>query len=84
MKNEYVEKEELNDEILIENAIRGVVASTGDQFSEFLTYKDYEELNGELAGSFEGIGAEISQRDGQVVIVAPLKNSPAAKAGLRP
>jgi carboxyl-terminal processing protease len=84
LKNEYVEKEELNDEILIENAIRGVVASTGDQFSEFLTYKDYEELNGELAGSFEGIGAEISQRDGQVVIVAPLKNSPAAKAGLRP
>lgn len=41
------------------------------------------ELNGELAGSFEGIGAEIGKRDGQVVIVAPLKNAPASKAGLR-
>jgi carboxyl-terminal processing protease len=48
-----------------------------------MTYRDYEELNGELAGSFEGIGAEIGKRDGQIVIISPLKNSPAARAGLR-
>jgi len=60
-----------------------VVAATDDPFSEFLTYKDYEELNGELAGSFEGIGAEIGKRNGQIVIIAPLTNSPAAKVGLR-
>jgi len=83
LKNEYVERDSLDDEALVENAIRGIVATTEDQFSEFLTYKDYEDLNGELAGSFEGIGAEIGKRDGQVVIIAPLKNSPAAKAGLR-
>ncbi len=78
-----MERDSLDDEALVENAIRGIVATTEDQFSEFLTYKDYEELNGELAGSFEGIGAEIGKRDGQVVIIAPLKNSPAAKVGLR-
>jgi len=49
-----------------------------------MTYKEYQDLNGELAGSFEGIGAEIGKKDGQIVIVAPLKDSPAQKAGLRP
>lgn len=83
IKNEYVDHEDMQDEKLIEYAIRGIVAATEDQFSEFLTYKDYQELNGELAGSFEGIGAEIGKRDGQIVIISPLKNSPAAKAGLR-
>lgn len=83
LKNEYVERDLLTDEALVENAIRGIVATTEDQFSEFLTYQDYEDLNGELAGSFEGIGAEIGKRNGQVVIIAPLKNSPAAKIGLR-
>lgn len=83
LKSNYVENKKLEDEKMIENAIRGIVGATDDQFSEFLTYKDYEELNGELAGSFEGIGAEIGKRNGQVVIIAPLKNSPASKAGLR-
>lgn len=83
IKNEYVDRADIEDEKLIEYAIRGIVGSTGDQFSEFLTYKDYQELNGELAGSFEGIGAEIGKRNGQIVIIAPLKNSPASKAGLR-
>ncbi len=83
IKNEYVDRADIEDEKLIEYAIRGIVGSTGDPFSEFLTYKDYEELNGELAGSFEGIGAEIGKRNGRIVIIAPLKNSPASKAGLR-
>lgn len=69
---------------MIENAIRGLVASTEDPFSEYLTQEDYKELNSELQGSFDGIGAEISRRNGQVVIVSPLKDTPAYKAGLKP
>lgn len=83
LKNDYIDHADISDEKLIEYAIRGIVGATGDQFSEFMTYKDYEELNGELAGSFEGIGAEIGKRNGQIVIISPLKDSPAAKAGLR-
>ncbi len=83
LKNEYVDNKDITDEKLIENAIRGIVNTTNDQFSEFMTYKEYQELNGELAGSFEGIGAEIGKKNGQIVIVAPLKDSPAQKAGLR-
>jgi carboxyl-terminal processing protease len=60
------------------------VNATDDQFSEFMTYKEYQELNNELAGSFEGIGAEIGKKNDQIVIIAPLKDSPAQKAGLRP
>ncbi len=69
---------------MIENAIRGLVSSAEDPFSEYLTYEDYKELNSELQGSFDGIGAEISRRKGQVVVVAPLKDTPAYKAGLKP
>lgn len=84
IKNDYIDGKKVTDEKMIENAIRGLVASTEDPFSEYLTQEDYKELNSELQGSFDGIGAEISRRNGQVVIVSPLKDTPAYKAGLKP
>ncbi len=84
VKNSYIEGSSITDEKMIENAIRGLVRTTEDPFSEYLTYEDYKELTGELQGSFEGIGAEISRRNGQVVVAAPLKDTPAYKAGLKP
>lgn len=84
IKNDFIDSKNITDEKMVENAIRGLVSSTEDPFSEYLTYKDYKELNSELQGSFEGIGAEITKRNGQVTIVAPLRDTPADKAGLRP
>src|SRR5690625_2487477 len=43
-----------------------------------------ERFNEQIQSSFEGIGAEVIKRDGKATIVAPIKNSPAEKAGLRP
>src|SRR5690606_6807427 len=43
-----------------------------------------KQFNETLESSFEGIGAEVSMVDGNVVIVSPFKNSPAEKAGLKP
>ena len=80
----YYDKASLNTEKLMEGAIKGMVNSLDDPFTEFLTVKDAEELNTELSGSFDGIGAEVSKKNGEIIIVAPLKNTPADKAGLMP
>jgi carboxyl-terminal processing protease len=60
----------------------GAVASVGDPYTEFFEPKDLESFRSDLKGSFDGIGAEISKRDGNIVVVAPLESSPALKAGL--
>ena len=80
----YYGKDKLDGEVLMEGAIKGMVNSIDDPFSEFLNAKDLEELNSELSGTFSGIGAEIGKKDGKIVIIAPLANTPAQRAGIQP
>lgn len=62
-----------------------MVDSLGDTgHSTFLTPEMLEESTSELKGQFQGIGAELRMKDGHVVVVAPLDDSPAQKAGIRP
>ncbi len=79
----YINKDSINQEQVLYGAIRGAVAAAGDQYTEFFDPKDLAEFNTQLGGSFDGIGAEISKKDNNIVII-PLDDSPAAKAGLRP
>ena len=69
---------------LFYGALRGIVASLGDPHSVFFTPDDNEEFADELKGNFEGIGAEINVQNGQLIIVTPLPDTPAEKAGLKP
>lgn len=64
-------------------AMQGLVASLGDPYSVFLKPKVAEEFKQELAGRFEGIGAEIAIKNEQLIIVAPLLDSPAERAGIK-
>jgi len=64
--------------------LKGLMASLGDPYSVFFNPKETQEFANDLAGSFEGIGAEISIREEKLVIVTPLKGSPAEEAGLQP
>lgn len=73
----------VNDVALVRGAIRGMVRSLGDTFSGYNDPDEYQRLNDSLNGAFEGIGIEVGDRDGRVVIVAPMPGSPAEKAGLR-
>lgn len=69
---------------LIEGAIRGMLNSLDDPYSEYMDVETMEQFNEQMESSFEGIGAEVSMIDGKVTIVAPIKDSPAEQAGLRP
>ena len=72
-------QDELN---LFYGAIEGAVASLEDPYSVFLKPEITKQFVADLSGTFEGIGAEIGKRQGRLLIVAPLPDSPAEKAGL--
>nr|WP_102346681.1 S41 family peptidase [Bacillus sp. Marseille-P3661] len=78
----YVEETERNK--LIEGAINGMVGVLEDPYSVYMDQETAHQFNQSLDSSFEGIGAEVSMEDGKVTIVAPFKDSPAEKAGLKP
>lgn len=67
----------------VEGATSGLVASLGDPFSVYLPAQAKKDLDAELSGQFEGIGAELTLKDGLITVVAPLDSSPAAAAGLK-
>lgn len=82
IQNSYIE--EIEDKQLIEGAIEGMLATLEDPHSSYLDVEMMEQFNEQIESSFEGIGAEVSMVNGVVTIVAPIKDSPAEKAGIRP
>jgi len=63
-------------------AIAGLAGSLGDPYSIFLPPQESAMFQDDINGNFEGVGMEIGVRDGELVVVAPLKGTPAYKAGL--
>ncbi len=83
VNDKYIEKPIDQEKALI-GATKGAVAAVGDQYTQYFDKKDLESFRSELKGSFFGIGAEIGKKNDTIVIVAPLDDSPAQKAGLLP
>ncbi|AXI10002.1 peptidase S41 [Oceanobacillus zhaokaii] len=82
IKGNYLE--DVEDTQLVEGAIEGMLATLEDPHSSYMDVETMSQFNDQIESSFEGIGAEVSMVNGIVTIVAPIKESPAEKAGLRP
>ena len=82
LKNKYYTK--TNDQKLINGAINGMVDALDDPYSDYMSKEEAKSFQSTISSSFEGIGAEIQEKDGHIVIVSPIKGSPAEKAGLKP
>jgi carboxyl-terminal processing protease len=80
----YLKAKDISNENKVRGAITGLVNSLGDPYSEYFSPKDAKSFKDDVNGSFSGIGAEIGTQKGQLVVIAPLKNTPAEKAGLKP
>jgi len=83
-----IEKEyigEINDEAMIESAIKGYVAGLGDKYTEYYTPEEMSEQLDEAYGNYVGIGIYmlIDNQAGQIIVVKPMENSPAEKAGIQ-
>lgn len=76
----YVEKPD--DARLVEAAISGMVTSL-DPHSRYMNDKAFREMQETTHGEFGGLGLEVTMEDGLVKVVAPMDDTPAAKAGIR-
>lgn len=74
----------VNNQNEIYGAMKGLVASLGDPYSEFMDPTETKNFQSELSGTVEGIGAEVGISSGKIVIISPLTDSPAERAGLKP
>ena len=83
VNTQYVDKP-VDQKQLMYGAVHGLVRALNDPHSEFLAPAENEKFMDDLAGNFEGIGAELGVRDGKLTVIAPLPNTPAERAGLRP
>jgi len=79
IKSDYVE--EVDDRVLLENAIRGMLAGL-DPHSSYLDQKEYRDLQVGTSGEFGGLGIEVGMEDGFVKVIAPIDDTPAQRAGL--
>ena len=80
-ENYYVDVDE---EKVISGAINGMFDALDDPYTDYMNTDEASHFNESLSSSFQGIGAEIQERNGNIVVVSPIKNSPAEKAGLMP
>lgn len=83
IKTNYV-KEPAKEVEMFYGAIQGLVGSLGDPYSLYFPPQQAEEFAKDLSGELEGIGAEIGVKNNQLMVISPLPDSPAQKAGLRP
>ncbi|KXK09411.1 MAG: Carboxy-terminal processing protease CtpB precursor [Microgenomates bacterium OLB23] len=79
----YVDKTKLDPMKMYYGAIKGMVASVEDNYTFFLTPEENQQSKDDLKGVFYGIGAELGMENNQIIVVSPLKNSPAEKAGVK-
>lgn len=80
IRNAYVE--EIDDKTLLENAIKGMLAGI-DPHSTYLATEDYDSLQENTTGEFGGLGVEVGIENGFIKIIAPMDDSPAARAGIQ-
>jgi carboxyl-terminal processing protease len=82
VNDNYLEKVDQNK--LIDGAIQGMMSALGDPFSSYMGQETAQHFSEQIEGSFTGIGAEVSMENGNVVVVSPIKGSPAERAGIKP
>ena len=74
---------EINDDVLLEGAIKGMTSALNDPYTVFMNNDEFEKLLKQSNGSMTGIGVNIANLDNKIVIVSPIKDSPAEKAGIK-
>ena len=80
----YLRNSSTTDQQKIYGAIGGLVNSLGDPYTEFFSPSDNQQFQQDITGNFGGIGAQLgSDANADIVIIAPIKGTPAANAGLK-
>jgi carboxyl-terminal processing protease len=85
LQSQYLYPEKIEDKSVAElGAVKGLVESLDDPYTVYFSKDEYKDFTESLDGKFQGIGAEIGLREGQLIIIAPITGTPASRAGLLP
>lgn len=79
----FLKSDNLNYQEMVYGAIKGMVDSLGDPYTTFFKPDDAKKFTEDVSGSFSGIGIEIGKRDNFLMVISPLEDTPAWKAGLK-
>ena len=78
-------KLKINNELLLEGALKGMIDSLGDPHSTYFTKEEMQEFTEDIAGKFAGVGMQISKtKDDYLKVESPIEGTPAWKAGIKP
>lgn len=80
----YLDKSKVDAQKMLYGAISGMVSSLGDPYTTFLPPEENKIVQAELGGNFEGVGIELGYKNNQLVVIAPLEDTPASRAGVLP
>ncbi len=83
LDQKFPDADKTSDQERMYGAIKGMLAAFGDPYTTFFPPSENSAFETEISGTFSGIGAEIGQKDGMLTIIAPLKDTPAERAGLK-
>ena len=75
--------QDIDQDALVEGAIKGMVNSVGDPYTVFFNAEEYKEFNDDGDGNYVGIGVIVGIKEDRIVVITPFEGSPAFKAGLR-
>lgn len=85
VSQKYIDKKAIDPQKLYYGAIAGMVAAIGDPYTVFLPPESQKNIKEQLNGSFEGVGMQLGyNKDKRLVVIAPLKDTPAEQAGILP
>jgi Periplasmic protease len=74
---------DIDDSVLIEGAIKGMVDSLGDPYTVFFNAEEYSAFNEEGTGNYVGIGIMVGAKDDKIVVITTFDGTPAYEAGIR-
>ncbi len=74
--------EDIDEDKMIEGAIKGLTESLEDPYTVFMNQKEYEEFNTGTVGSYVGVGLQVGVKDEKITVISAFDDSPAKKAGI--
>lgn len=83
VETNYVDNKKIDESKMVDSSIAGMVDSIGDPYTVYLNKKDFQDLTTTTQGSYAGLGIYLGERDNKIVVIAPIEDTPAEKAGIK-
>lgn len=84
LEDKFIDAKNITEQTKAYGSIDGLIKAYGDPYTTFFAPQQAKDFKAAVSGTFSGVGMEVGIKDGIITVVAPLKKSPAEKAGMKP